>query len=321
MIIVRRHRENPILLPNKKNQWEAKAVFNGCVIKQKRKIHLVYRAISSSHAYSNLSVPISSIGYALSSDGVHFKRRRQFIKPEYEWEKFGCEDPRITRLDGKYFIFYTALSQYPPIAHGIRVGLAITKNFKKIKEKHLITFFNSKAMALFPEKINGKIAVILTANTDIPPAKIGIAFFNTESQLWSREYWEDWYASLDSHTITLKRTENDHVEIGAPPIKTKAGWLLLYCYIENYFYSNRTFGIEAVLLDLNNPFKIIGKTKKSLMVPEENYELYGNVENVIFPSGALIHGSKLLIYYGAADTTCCLAICDLKNLIRTLLTS
>jgi len=84
---------------------------------------------------------------------------------------FGCEDPRVVRLDDKYYIFYTALATYPFSAEGIKVGLAITKDFEMIEAKHPVTTFNSKAMTIFPERINGKIAALLTANTDLPPSK------------------------------------------------------------------------------------------------------------------------------------------------------
>lgn len=310
--------KNPILLPNKENDWEAQATFNGCVIRDRGKFHLVYRAISSPRSYLSQNMAISSIGYAISSDGIHFKNRRRLIKPEHEWEIFGCEDPRITKLNGKYFIFYTALSSYPLTPPGIKIGVAITRNFKEIKERHLVTFFNSKAMALFPKKINGKIVGILTVNTDLPPAKIGIAFFDREEQIWSQKYWENWLALLDANVISLQRTENDQVEVGAPPVETRHGWLLIYSYIKNYLSTPRTFGIEAVMLDFKNPLKIVGRTRKPFMVPQEDYELYGNVPNVIFPSGVIIENGKLFIYYGAADTTCCLAKCSLKSLLKEI---
>ena len=319
MTTAKRSRANPILLPNKGNEWEAEATFNGCAIKENNGFHLLYRAVSIPQAHRGFNMQISSIGHATSGDGTNFKHRHQLIKPEYEWEIFGCEDPRVTKLEGKYYIFYTALSAYPFSASGIKIGVAITRDFKTIEEKHLVTPFNSKAMALFPEKIKGKIVGILTANTDIPPSKIAIAFFDTESQILSKKYWEDWYFSLDSHVIPLQKTQNDHIEVGAPPVKTKYGWLLIYSYIKNYFSSPRTFGIEAVLLDLENPSEIISRTKEPLLVPEADYELYGNVPSIVFPSGAVIDGEKILIYYGAADTVCCLATIMVEDLIKELI--
>jgi predicted GH43/DUF377 family glycosyl hydrolase len=319
MITVERSLENPILIPNRDNQWESEATFNGCPIRQDGEISLVYRAISSSHYYPGLPSSISSIGLATSKDGVHFKKRYQLLRPEYAWERFGCEDPRVTKLDDQYFIFYTALSTYPFSPPGIKVGLALTADLKTIEQKHPVTFFNAKAMALFPERIGGKIAAVLTVHTDQPPAKIGIAFFDKKEQIWSKEYWECWYADLDSHIIPLQRNASDHLEVGAPPLRTKYGWLLVYSYIKNYFAPPPVFGIEAVLLNLHNPRQVIGQTEKPLMVPEEEYEIYGRVPKVIFPSGAFIEKGKLFIYYGATDTTCCLASCRLEELLEELL--
>ena len=315
----RRSEENPILIPLTENDWEAEAVFNGCPVRSGRKIHFLYRAVSSPQIVSGIEMMVSSIGHAISTDGIHFKYRRQFIKPEYDWEQFGCEDPRVTKLGGKFYIFYTALSTYPFCAEGIRIGLAITRDFKEIEAKYPVTQFNSKAMALFPGRIGGKMVAVLTVNTDNPPAKIGLAFFDQEEQIWSPEYWEGWYTFLDDHVLPLQRTPNDHIEVGAPPIMTEFGWLLIYSYIQNYFSPPPIFGIEAVLLDLENPANIVARTENPLLVPQAVYEKYGRVPNIIFPSGAFVKNKELSIYYGAADSTCAVATGKLSTLIDEML--
>lgn len=312
-----RTKKNPILSPKEESHWEARAAFNPSVIKEKNKFHLFYRALSAPENHFNVNMSLSSIGYTTSEDGIHFLDRRQLIRPEYYWETYGCEDPRATFLNNKYYIFYTALSTYPFSAQGIKIGLAITKDFQTI-EKHPVTTFNSKAMALFPEKIQGKMVAVLTVHTDTPPAKIALAFFDHEEQLWSTHYWSEWYASLDNHVLPLLRNEHDHVEVGAAPVKTDQGWLLIYSYIQHYFSEKKIFGIEAVLLDLHNPSKIIGKTTQALLAPKTSYEKKGDVPNVIFPSGALIHQENLFIYYGAADTTSCLAIGSVNDLLTKM---
>ncbi len=317
MIRFDRLKENPILVPDLNNDWEKEGTFNGCPVFDEGKFNLTYRALSSSQLHRGFEMQVSSIGYTQGTDGIHFGEHRLLIKPEEEWEAFGCEDPRITKIDGKYFIFYTALSNYPFNAQGIKVGLATTQDFQKI-EKHPITPFNSKAMTLFPERINGKLAAILTVDTDIPPAKIALAYFEREEDIWSKEFWEGWFSSFNEHVIPLLRNLGDHLEVGAPPIKTPKGWLILYSYIRDYLNPSRTFGVEAVLLDLNNPQKIIGRTQKSMIVPEEKYELEGNVPNIVFPSGALTRDNRLYLYYGAADTTCCIATCNLEELLTEM---
>lgn len=312
-----RSTKNPILAPEADHPWEIEAAFNGCPVKSGSTTHLVYRALSSLILHHGATLHVSSIGYASSKNGGAFKNRRAFISPAETWEAFGCEDPRVTKFEGKYYITYTALSTFPFSPQGIRVAVATTKDFKTVDEKHLVTPFNAKAMAVFPERIGGRMAVVLTANTDLPPSKIGVAFFNEPKDLWSKQaYWKEWYANLDKQTIPLLRSPQDQIEIGAPPIKTPYGWLLIYSYIKNYMNSLRTFGTEAALLDLKDPRKIMGRTSEPLFVPEEEYELYGNVPKIVFPSGALLERDKLSIYYGAADTTCCVATCSLKELLH-----
>lgn len=317
MVNVGRYKDNPIFKPYKVHPWEATAVFNGCAIKDGRKFHFVYRAMSYNQLYRKVKMSLSSIGYASSKDGINFEDRRPLIRPELDWELFGCEDPRITKLNRKYYIFYTSLSNFPPAAPDIKVGVAITKDFKKV-EKYIVTPFNSKAMALFPEKIDGKMAAILTVNTDMPPSKICISLFDKEESMWSKAYWKYWSHFIKENTVPLARTEKDQIELGAPPIKTKKGWLVIYSYIKNYLAPPPTFGIEAALLDLKDPTIVVGRTKTPLLVPKTEYELYGNVPNVVFPSGAVVDNGKLLIYYGAADTTCCVAMCDMKELLEEM---
>jgi predicted GH43/DUF377 family glycosyl hydrolase len=315
----KRSEENPVLMPDKENEWEAEATFNGCPIVHSERIHFFYRAVSSPQIVQGAEMKLSTIGHALSTDGIHFKHRRQFIKPEHDWERFGCEDPRVTRVGNKFYIFYTALSTYPFTADGIKVGLAITQDCRQIEAKYPVTTFNSKAMALFPGKIGGKLAAVLSVNTDKPPAKIGLAFFDREDQIWAPEYWEGWYSFLDDHVLPLQRSPQDQIEVGAPPIRTPYGWLLIYSYIQNYLSPPPTFGIEGVLLDLGNPSRILARTKEPWLVPQDVYETYGEVPNIIFPSGAMVRGRTLHLYYSAADTTCALATARLSTVIENML--
>ncbi|MDZ7612115.1 MAG: hypothetical protein U5L10_05105 [Candidatus Moranbacteria bacterium] len=319
-MIAKRYYHNPILMPSEINSWEIEATFNGCPIKEKDKIHLFYRAISSPRNVGKAKLNVSSIGHAASEDGLIYTNRRLFIEPKEEWEKYGCEDPRVTKLGDTYYIFYTALSKYPFEASGIKIGMAKTKDLENI-EKFPVTTFNSKAMALFPEKIDGKYCAILSVDTDQPPASIGLVFFDREEEMHSEEFWNNWYKSADKNRLNLEMEEGDHFEVGAPPIKTEEGWLLVYSYIRNYFNSNRktVFEIQAALLDLEDPFKVIGYTSSPLLVPEKEYELYGQIPDIVFPSGAYIENDKLHVFYGAADTVCCGAEYDLNEILQDIL--
>jgi predicted GH43/DUF377 family glycosyl hydrolase len=303
--------------------WEAQGVFNGCPVRKDGKVYLVYRALSLPHHKPPHRgfIPVSSIGIAESEDGLHFHDRRQLVIPEQEWESYSCEDPRVTYLDGKFLIAYTAVANHPPSADEIRIGLAISKDLEKVEERHLVTHFNSKGMAIFPERIGNKVWAVLTVHTDDPPARISLASFDKVEDLWNRGRWEEWYKNLEENSLTLQRSPEDHIEVGAPPIKTERGWLLFYSYIDRYFIpEKRLFTIEALLLDLSNPLKVIARTNHPLLVPEEYYEKVGYVQDVVFPSGALkVDDGNVLLYYGGADTVCCVAQVDLAGLLAQLL--
>lgn len=319
MFTVRKEEHNPILAPVKMNGWEDLATCNGCPIMVEDTMHMLYRAISEPDRMQATDLQNSTIGHVVFKDGLHPTDRRQLIFPEYEWEKYGCEDPRVTKLGDTYYIFYTALSTYPLGRDGIKLAVATTKDFKKILKKAPVTTFNSKAMAMFPDKINGKMTAILTTDTDAAHSKIAIAQFSSFKQMTDPAFWDAWYADIDSHAIdSLQRSDNDHVEVGAPPIKTDKGWLLIYSHIQEFFHGTPILGIEACLLDLKDPKKVLKRTTAPFIVPEEMYEKFGIVGNVTFPSGALVRGEYLDVYYGAADTTTCKATIRLNDLLEAM---
>jgi len=320
MFVVKRSSHNPILAPAGNHWWEASATFNLCPIKKGDSVYGFYRAMSFR---DKLMMPeqISTIGLSKSKDGEHFEGRERFLEPEDEWEQFGIEDPRVTFFEGCYYLFYTALSTYPFSADGIKVAVAVTHDLQEIEERHLITPFNAKAMTLFPERVGGKVTAIFSAHTDSSDAKMSIVQVDNIEELWSPDFWDRWHENIDGHVLDVRRNNYDHVEVGAPPIKTEQGWLMIYSHIQNYFPGGgeRVFGIEALLLDLNNPQKIIGRSGGPIMVPEAPYELVGHVPNVIFPSGAILDGEILNIYYGSADTTTSIARVYLRDLISSIL--
>ncbi len=319
MYVIKRGSHNPLIAPLTDRPWESRATFNPSPVRSGTMTHLLYRALGSPDV---LVAPggISTIGKALSMDGEHFQNRRQFIVPQEPWEKYGCEDPRVTFFEGQYVIFYTALGGVPFGPGNIKVAAALSKDLEHIDEKHLITPFNAKAMTLFPQRIGGKITAVLTAHTDEPPAHIAIVQVDTLEELWNPSFWEKWHADMREYTINPLRFDHDHVEVGAPPIKTKSGWLMFYSYIQNYFGGGeRVYGIEALLLDLKDPCQIIGRTKGPIMVPEDIYEKYGMVPDIVFPSGALLHkNGRVDIYYGAADTVCARASLNLQDLLNVM---
>jgi len=233
---VSRHPDNPILRPNPTHPWENYAVFNGCPIKVGDKYHLLYRAMGDEVTIDDKRLRLSVIGLADSDDGVTFTNRREFIRPQEAWEKFGCEDPRVTFIDGNFYIFYTALADWPPTSANVRCAVAISPDLNTISQRQLVTPFNTKAIALFPEKIGGKYTLILTVDPDTQQSLIGIAAFDRLEDLGNPDFWLRWHENRDKYTLPLKRMYHDQVEVGAPPLKLGADWLLIYSYIKIPFH-------------------------------------------------------------------------------------
>src|SRR5271168_1777752 len=171
MFILEKSSENPILTPNSEESWDSLASFNWCPVNDGKKIRFVYRGMPKGENINGGDVKFSLVGAGTYSSGS-VKERHFLFKPEYDWEKYGVEDPRVVKLDGTYYISYTAIGGNPASASNIKAALALSDDLKTIKSKYLVTPFNAKAMAFFPEKINGKITAILTAHTDEPPSKI-----------------------------------------------------------------------------------------------------------------------------------------------------
>ena len=323
MFIVRREAHNPILSPQHDRPWEAVATYNPSAVQTAEGLRIFYRAIGNPDALQTPHAGLSSIGMAFSDDGVHFHSRQQVIAAGDSWDRFGCEDPRAAFFEGKWYCFYTALGGYPFGPDNIKVGLAVGDSPENFTERHLITPFNAKAAALFPKRVNGDIVLLLTAHTDrtdeYPRPTTALARAKHMEEFYNPAYWEEWHAHLPDHALEqLRRVDEDHIEIGAPPVRTEQGWLLIYSYIEDYYDEHkRTFTVEAAMLDANDPQKIISRTE-SILVPEETYEQYGLVPNIVFPSGATIQDDVLSIWYGAADTVCAKAVVRTSELLRAL---
>lgn len=324
MFVVTRTPSNPLLAPVHTRAWEALAAFNPSPVIRDGITHLFYRAVARPDVLLTPNSGYSTIGYASSRDGYTYAGRRQVVIPQEDWERFGCEDPRPMYFEGKWYVFYTALGGFPYGPDNIKVAVAYGDSPDRLHEKHLVTPFNAKAATLFPERIDGDVVLLLTVHTDWteehPRPTIAVARAKNIEEFWDPEFWNRWHETLPEHAIAeLRRKDDDHVEIGAAPIKTEHGWLLIYSHIQHYYdESKRLFGIEAVLLDgrLQN---IVGRTDFPFLVPEELYERYGMVPDIVFPSGACLSDDTLRIFYGAADTTCASATVYLPHLLSVLM--
>ncbi len=323
MLSVFRSAKNPILTPVKARTFESLGACNPTVVVHDTQTHVFYRAMGEPDPLRTPGRPFSTIGHGIISDGEVYERS-QVLTPTEPWEMYGLEDPRATYFEGKWYVFYTALGGYPFGPDNIKVACAVGSEPGMLTEKHLVTPFNAKAATLFPERINGEVILLLTAHTDFsedhPRPTIAFARAKNIEDFWSESFWQEWHSNLSDHAIPdVRRADSEHMEIAATPIRIPQGWLLVYCHIQNYYdEQRRIFGVEAVILDAENPQKIIIKTDMPFLVPEEYYERYGIVSNIVFPSGATLEGDVLTIFYGAADTASGMCMLSLNDLLDSM---
>jgi beta-1,2-mannobiose phosphorylase / 1,2-beta-oligomannan phosphorylase len=330
-VLLQRYEKNPVLIPNEANWWESKAVFNCAILHYENKFHMLYRAIGEYERY------ISRIGYASSADGYSFATSKNIALEETEdYEKYGIEDPRIVKIDNQIYITYVVLSGYvtnKPMVEA-STALATTTDFLKYTRLGVITSKGSdnKDVVLFPEKMNQQessaISLSSASTTTIdsagkyfflhrPSSWIGSRYGVDKPSIWLGE--GNALTNLEKHTLLLKPEEDwEQLKVGAgpPPIRTRAGWLIIYHGVSR----ERVYRAGAAILDIRDPSKIIGRTKTPILEPKEPYEKFGDVNNVVFPTGAcVLDNDKLFVYYGGADKVCCLATADLNYLLDHIL--
>jgi predicted GH43/DUF377 family glycosyl hydrolase len=299
--ILHRFEGNPIItledIPFKCN-----AVFNGAVVKKGDQYYHLLR-VEHQQGYS-----VFALGR--SKDGLHFTvedkpvmvpaRKGSFAK----YETRGIEDPRITELEGVYYVMYTAYSKY-----GTRLALAKTEDFHHYKRIALVSEPGNKDGILFPEKINGKYVRL-----DRPIGKdVGSIWVSYSKNL------VDWGQS--ELLMTPRPGLWDSYRIGAsvPPIKTEHGWLEIYHGVKKTV-AGPIYRIGTVLTDLEQPHKVVARCNEPVLSPREDYERIGDVGNVAFACGAVVENSgEIRVYYGAADTCICVATTNFNELIEVTL--
>ena len=250
----------------------------------------------------------SCLGVGRSKDGYHFEIADKPVMMSADYEPFktyearGVEDPRVTEIDGEFFISYTAYSKYGP-----RLGLAKTKDFRNIERICLASQVDNKDAVLFPEKIGGRYARL-----DRP-----VAFGGGKADIWI-SYSEDLCHWGSSQVVMEARGgywDHDRIGAAAPPIKTEQGWLEIYHGVKEVTGAP-IYRLGAVLLDLEDPSKVVGRSDYPILSPREIYERVGDVFNVVFSCGGIVERSgEVRIYYGAADTCICLATMCMDDLL------
>ncbi len=301
--------DGPLLKPCTDRKWESRAVFNPGTVREGDQIHMLYRAVEGDN--------YSSIGYAkLSGDGkVIDKLDEPVIFSESTIEQRGCEDPRVVPFEGNYYIFYTGFDGTDAKRSiNTRVMLARTRDFTTYDKIGMVgPDDNDKDAMIFPEKISGKVYFIHRIKPEMQIA----AFDDLEEFIRpGKDYWPEHLRNIRKHVLMSRQFSWETMKIGAgpPPIKTKAGWLLIYHGVD----AQKVYRAGAVLLDEKNPVKVIARLPYPILEPETDYEKFGDVNMVVFPEGLALFDDELQVYYGAADKVISMAYCSLSQLIDEL---
>ncbi len=307
-------KENPIILPRPENDWESWQTFNPAAVLLDDRIHFLYRAIGSEG--------VSRLGYAASDDGFSISERLNL--PAYEhgldarpatifpfssggsWG--GAEDPRIVRVQDEDVLYmtYTICD-----GGGLGVGLTSIKIDAFLDKRwewtppELISPAGEvhKNWVIFPEKINGKYAILHSINPEIKidyfdslaGARVCHSARGNEPR---KKVWDKWVRG-----------------VGPVPIKTKYGWLVLYHAMDD---DRSKYKVGAMLLDLNDPTIILHRSRMPLLEPQEHYEHNGFKGGVVYASGAIVKDGKIMIYYGSADSYVCVASADFNAFLESL---
>ncbi len=246
---------------------------------------------------------ISHLRVARSKNGVDFDIEREpALFPEGKYERFGLEDPRITHIDGRYYISYNAVSDIT----GITVCLASTTDFEIFTRHGVIFMPDNKDVVIFPEKIKDKYYAL---SRPVP------AEFRTKD-MWISESADliHWGGHIWLMGTRKKYWDNWRIGGGAVPFRINEGWIEVYHGVSEI---NR-YCLGAVLLDAEKPWKIVARSKKPIIEPETEYELNGFFGGVIFTCGLLYEEDRIKIYYGAADTSIAYAEIKLSDLLHHL---
>lgn len=324
---VRRAQNNPVLSPLGHNDWEACGVFNpGAYADDTGTVHLVYRAVGTDG--------VSRIGYAKSLDGKTFDERHSypifFVEnvrglPMYRYDpvKFpsggswgGAEDPRLVRIGDTLYLTFNAFDGWD----FIRIGMTSIKEKDFVagkwdwKKPILISPEGEihKNWVLFPEKINGKFAILHSISPEIR-----VDYRDSLEQIGKKE------PPIKSPQGPRSATRDDVWDWklrgpGCPPVKTDKGWLLLYHAIEKHEPDKYKIGV--LLLDLNDPTKIIARSPAPLIAPQCWYE-DDEKPGIVYVCGAVIRDDELYIYYGGGDKHTCVAHVPLHDVLNWLVST
>lgn len=258
---------------------------------------------------------------AESNNGIDFKVDQQIVDfkgIETVKEKiYHIYDARITKIENDYFIMFAM-----DMDSGCQLGLSKTSDFLSYEFLCIVSDGDIRNGVLFPEKVNGKYLRFDRPNKvqlEAGPASGSAICISQSNDLLK---WETVSKVMDGRFHFW----DENIGSGPPPVKTREGWLHIYHGIALHFASSNIYQAGVALHDLKDPSIIKGRGKYNILEPREIYELIGQVPNVVFPSGIIVEEydeqgfaiteSKVLVYYGAADTSVGLATTTIKELLE-----
>jgi len=333
-----------ILLEKTSLGFENEGVLNPAVISEGDSIHLFYRAVSKGN--------YSSIGYCKLAGPLSIRERLDFpvIFPQNGYESCGVEDPRIVKIDDTYLLTYTAYDgvnalgalavskdllrwdkmglivpqiTYPEFSHlagskGIINDKYLRYNEHKgiLENQGIKIYLWDKNVIFFPRRINNKLYFLHRVKPDIQI----VAIHNLDEL--TAGFWQNYFLHLDESIVLSPKYKHEvsYIGGGCPPVETEEGWLLIYHGVHDTV-NGYVYSACAALLERQNPQKEIARLPYALFKPALEWELKGEVNNVCFPTGTVVQGDTLYIYYGAADERIATASVSISGLLKELLTN
>jgi len=314
---MKRHQTNPILTradipPIPPELMDVTSVFNPGAIKDGNTYRLMLRVQSRSRE--------TFLVMAESADGINFKVENKIVDfkgiEKVNGKVFHIYDARITKLEGRFYIMFAMDMQ-----EGCQLGLGVTDDFRSFDFLGITSNEDIRNGVLFPEKINGKYY-----RMDRPNKARHSGGPTSGSTIWLSESDNllDWQPTAPLINGRFHYWD-EYIGSGPPPVKTRKGWLHIYHGVAGHFGSSNIYQGGVMLLDLDDPSKVLGRCRCNILEPREIWEVTGQVPNVTFPSGMIVEecdsqgfaleSSEVKIYYGAADTSVGLLITSISELL------
>jgi predicted GH43/DUF377 family glycosyl hydrolase len=307
-----------IVLQSTRHAFEAFGVFNPAVIIHKGLIHMFYRAMDKEG--------ISTIGYCrLSSPTqVAYREEKPILIGETPAEKMGLEDPRIVKIDGLFYLSYTAFDGWSALGSllfsydlkyffGRRI-IVDQQQINIIKNKEQKYFRWDKNLVFFPRRINGKIFFMHRIKPDILLTSVD-QIAEISQAFWNREVNPIVNIPL---LLNPRELSSNYVGAGCPPIETPIGWVLIY-HAAYHIHAQIIYKVHVALLDLDNPSRVLANLPYPVLEPKTAYERYGYVNYVVFPTAFIQVDDLIYVYYGAADSCIACAYFSLSEMLKALL--